>query len=79
MEGGTSCSGEEGPKQNEKMLKLMECIDLALERIDDLEELAEKQDKRIWALEEEVEELKPKVCQCVRAEDKISAPDEVRV
>ena len=61
------------------MLKLMECIDLALERIDDLEELAEKQDKRIWALEEEVEELKPKVCQCVRAEDKISAPDEVRV
>ena len=53
MEGGTSCSGEEGPKQNEKMLKLMECIDLALERIDDLEELAEKQDKRIWALEED--------------------------
>ena len=42
-------------KQNEKMLKLMECIN-------DLEELAEKQDKRIWALEEVVEELKLKVC-----------------
>ena len=58
-------------KQNEKMLKLMECIN-------DLEELAEKQDKRIWALEEVVEELKLKVCQCVRAEDKIDVPEEVK-
>ena len=39
----------------------------------------EEHDKEIWALEEEVEELKPKVCQCARVEDKISAPDEVRV
>ena len=61
------------------MLKLMEHINSALECIVDLEELAEKQDKRIQALEEEVEELKPKVCWCVRVEDKISAPDEVRV
>ena len=66
-------------KQNEKMLKLIEQIDSALEHIDNLEELAEKQDKRIQALEEEVEELKPKVCQCVRAEDEVSAPDEVKV
>ena len=66
-------------KQNEKMLKLIEHIDLALEYIDDLEKLEEKLDKRIQALEEEVEELKPKVYWCARAEDEISAPDEVRV
>ena len=34
-------------KQNKKMLKLMEWIDSALERINDLEELVEKWDKRI--------------------------------
>ena len=60
------------------MLKLMEQIDLALELIDDLEELAEKWDRRIWALEEEVEELKPKVCQCVRVEEEVNAPEKVR-
>ena len=51
-------------KQDLKILKLMERIDLALEHIYNLEKLAEKWDKRIQALEEEVEELKPKVCQC---------------
>ena len=56
-------------KQNKKMLKLME-------RIDNLEELAEKQEKRIWALEE-VEEFKPKVCQCVRVEE-IDVLEEVK-
>ena len=60
------------------MFKLMEQIDSALECIDDLEEPVEKQDRRIQALEE-VEELKPKVCWCVRAEEEISAPDEVKV
>ena len=45
-------------KVNEKMLKLMECINLALEHIDNWEEQAEKWDKRIRALEEEEEELK---------------------
>ena len=65
-------------KQNEKMLKLMEHIDLALNHIDNLEELAEKRDKRIQALEEEVEELKLKVCWCARAEDEINVPEEVR-
>ena len=49
-------------KQNEKMLKLMEQIDSALEWIDELEDLAETRDKRIRNLEGEVEELKPKVC-----------------
>ena len=61
-----------------KMLKLMEHINSALERIDDLEELAEKWDKRIWALEEEVEELKLKVCRCARVEDKIDVPEEAK-
>ena len=66
-------------KVNEKMLKLMECINLALEHIDDLEEQAEKWDKRIRALEEEEEEeLKPKVCQCARVEVEINVPKEVR-
>ena len=64
--------------QNEKMLKLIEWINSALERIDDLEELAEKQDKRIQALEE-VEELKLKVCQCARVEEEIDTPEEVKV
>ena len=66
-------------KQNKKMFKLMEHIDLALEHINDLEEQAEKHDRRIWALEEEVEKLKLKVYQCTRVEDEISAPDEVKV
>ena len=61
------------------MLKLMEWIDSALEQIDDLEELAEKWDRRIQTLEEEVEELKPKVCWCARVEEEIDAPEEVRV
>ena len=60
------------------MLKLMEWIDLALECIDDLEELAEEWDRRIQTLEEEVEELKLKVCWCARVEE-IDAPEEVRV
>ena len=64
-------------KQNKKMLRLMECINSALEHIGDLEELAEKQDKRIWALEEEVEELKPKVCQCAQVEE-TDVPKEVK-
>ena len=64
-------------KQNEKMLKLMEWIDLALEHINDLEELAEKQDQRIQTLEEELEELKPKVCWCARVEGEIDVPEEV--
>ena len=34
-------------KQDLKILKLMECIDSALERIDDLEELMEKKGQRI--------------------------------
>ena len=59
-------------------LKLMEQIDSALEHIDDLEELVEKRDKRIWALEEEVEELKPKVCQCARVEEEVDVPEEVK-
>ena len=66
-------------KQDLKMLKLMEHIDLALECIDNLEEWAEKWDKRIWALEEEVEELKLKVCWCVRVEKGIDKPEEVKV
>ena len=42
-------------KQNEKMLKLMGRIDSALERIDELEDLAETRDRRIQDLEEKVE------------------------
>ena len=65
-------------KQNKKMLKLMEWIDSALECINDLEELVEKWDKRIQALEEEIEELKLKVCWCARAEEEVDVPEEVR-
>ena len=65
-------------KQDLKILKLMECIDSALERIDDLEDLAERRDKRIWALEEEVEELKPKVCDCKGKEKEVVVPEEVK-
>ena len=65
-------------KQDLKILKLMEHIDSALERINNLEELAEKRDKRIWALEGEVEELKPEVCQCKGKERGVEVPEEVR-
>ena len=65
-------------KQDLKILKLMERINSALEHIDNLEKLAEKRDKRIWALEEEVEELKPKVCRCARVEEEIDVPEEVK-
>ena len=47
-------------EQNEKMLKLMERIDSALERIDELEDLAETRDRRIQNLKEKVEELEGK-------------------
>ena len=49
-------------KQDLKILKLMEWLDSVLECINDLEDLAERRDKRIQALEEEVEKLKLKVC-----------------
>ena len=63
-------------KQNEKMLKLMERIDSALEWIDELEDLAETRDKRIQNLE--VEELKPKVCRCKGKEREVVTPVEVK-
>ena len=56
----------------------MEHIDSALERIDDLEELVGKRDKRIQALEDEVEELKPKVCCCKGKEREVEVSKEVR-
>ena len=65
-------------KQDLKILKLMEWINLALEHIDDLEDLAERRDKRIRALEEEVEELKLKVCHCKGKEREVDVPEEVR-
>ena len=65
-------------KQDLKILKLMEHIDSALERINDLEELAGKRDERIQALEEEVEDLKPKVCCCKGKEREVDVPEEVR-
>ena len=65
-------------KQDLKILKLMEHINLALERIDNLEDLAERRDKRIQALEEEVEELKLKVCCCKGKEREVEVPEEVR-
>ena len=65
-------------KQDLKILKLMEQIDLALECINNLEDLVERRDKRIWALEEEVEELKPKVCRCKGKEQEVDVPKEVR-
>ena len=64
-------------KQNEKMLKLMEQIDLVLECIEELKEQKEELDKRIRAQEQEVEELKPKVCQCARVEE-VGLPEEVK-
>ena len=65
-------------KQDLKILKLMECIDSALERINNLEELTEKKGQRIRALEEEVEELKPKVFCCKGKEREVEVPKEVR-
>ena len=65
-------------KQNKKMLKLMERIDSALEWINELEDLVETQDKRIQNLEEEVEELKPKVCRCKGKEREVVTPVEVK-
>ena len=65
-------------KQNEKMLKLMGRIDLALERINELEDLVETWDKRIWNLEEEVEELRSQVCRCKGKEREVVTPVEVR-
>ena len=65
-------------KQNEKMLKLMERIDLALERIDELEDLAETWDERIRNLEEEVEDLKSKACRCKGKEREVVTLVEVK-
>ena len=65
-------------KQDLKILKLMEQIDSALEHIDDLEELAKKWDKRTRALEEEVEELKLRVCCCKGKDREVDVPEEVR-
>ena len=64
-------------KQNKKMLKLMEQINLVLKCVDELEDQVEERNKKIQSLE--VEELKLKICWCVRVENKISAPEEVRV
>ena len=65
-------------KQNEKMLKLMERINSALERIDELEDLAEIRDRRIRNLEEKVEELESKACRCKGKEREVITPVEVR-
>ena len=65
-------------KQDLKILKLTECINSALEWIDDLEDLVERRDKRIQALEDEVEELKPKVCHCKGKEKEVIVPEEVK-
>ena len=40
---------------------------------------AEMRDRKIQALEEEVEELKLKVCWCAKVEEEIDAPEEVKV
>ena len=65
-------------KQDLKILKLMEHIDSALEQINNLEDLAERRDKRIWALEDELEEHKPKVCCCKGKEKEVIVPKEVK-
>ena len=64
-------------KQNKKMLKLMEQIDSALERIDELEDLAETWDKRIRKLEK-VEDLESKACRCKGKEREVVTPVEVK-
>ena len=69
---------EKVQKQNKKTFKLMEHINSVLVCIDKLEDQAEERDQKIWALEWEVEELKPKVCLCVRAEEEIDVPEEVK-
>ena len=56
----------------------MERIDLALERINDSENLAERRDRRIQALEDEVEELKLKVCHYKGKEKEVVVPEEVK-
>ena len=66
-------------KQNKKMLKLMECIDSVLGCVEELGDQVEEWDKKICSLEQEVQGLKLKVCQCARAEDEISALEAVRV
>ena len=53
-------------------------IDSALERIDELEDLAETQDRRIRNLEEKVEELEGKACQCKGKEREVVTPVEVK-
>ena len=65
-------------KQNEKMLKLMGRIDLALEWIDEPEDQAETWDRRIRNLEEKVEELEGKACQCKGKEREVVTPVEVK-
>ena len=65
-------------KQNEKMLKLMGRIDLALERIDELEDLVETQDRWIRNLEDKVEELEGKACRCKGKEREVVTPIEVK-
>ena len=65
-------------KQNEKMLKLMGRIDSALERIDELEDLAETRDRRIRSLEEKVEDLESKACWCKGKEREVVTPVEVK-
>ena len=65
-------------KQNKKMLKLMGRIDSALGRIDELEDLAETQDRRIQNLEEKVEELESKSCRCKGKEREVVTPVEVK-
>ena len=65
-------------KQNEKMLKLMGRINSALERIDELEDLAETRDRRVQNLEEKVEELELKTCQCKGKEREVVTPVEVK-
>ena len=65
-------------KQDEQMLKLMQRIDSVLEQINELEDLAETQDRRIQILEEEVEDLKPKVCRCKGKEKEVVTPVEVK-
>ena len=56
----------------------MEWINLALEWIDELEDLAETRDKRIRNLEEEVEEFKSKTCRCKGKEREVVTPVEVK-
>ena len=65
-------------KQDLKILKLMERINSALEWIDDLEDLAERRDRMIQKLEEKVEELELKACQCKGKEREVVTPVEVK-